>query len=193
MCALALAACLGSVEREYVTDSGADAGPTTGDDATVDAPAAEAAPGTDGGVARDGDAMVVEEMAPAEASPPADAPVDVEAGQTFSCNGTTVTSCANCPSKPIECVFCANNGSHPGVCGPAGTYCTNSAPTGASVCTCPGGTTGNLGVCPAPFQVCSFIGGIGGNWYCQTCGETGSNMETCKGGGKCNDMTGMCN
>jgi len=166
----------------------------TGDDAAVDVPvegAAESTPGMDGGAAPDGDATAVEEMTPPnEASPPVDAPV--EAGQTFSCNGTMVTSCASCTGKPIECVFCGQNGTHPGVCGPANMYCSSSAPGGATTCTCNGGVQGNLAACPDPFQVCTYIGSIGGMYYCQTCGEMGSNMGACKGGGHCNDMTGLC-
>jgi hypothetical protein len=186
---LGLAACLGGVQRNYVTDGGAE-GPATGDDVAVDAPvdgAAESTPGMDGGGAPDGDAMTVGETTPPnEASPP------VEAGQTFSCNGTMVTSCASCPGKPIECVFCGQGGTNPGVCGPANMYCSNSAPGGATTCTCNGGAQGNLAACPAPFQVCTYIGMLGGQFYCQTCGEMGSDMEVCKGGGKCSDMTGKC-
>jgi hypothetical protein len=135
--------------------------------------------------------MVIEEMAPAETSPPVDAPVEVgPPGQTFDCNGATVTSCAACANQPIECVFCASDGGHPGVCGPQGMYCSNSAPSGAMTCNCNGGVQGNLGACPAPFQVCTYIGG---QFYCQTCGEMGSNMEMCKGGGHCSDVTLTCN
>jgi hypothetical protein len=198
--ALGPAACLGSVDRAY-SDGGADTSPATGDDATVDvtvdAPVdapAESAPGMDGGGAQDGDAMMVKETAPTEASPPTDAPVDVvTTGQTFDCNGTMVTSCASCPSKPVECVFCANNNMHPGVCGAQGMYCSNSAPGGAAVCTCNGGIGGNLAACPAPFQVCTYIGTIGGMYYCQSCGEMGSDMGTCKGGGRCSAATETCN
>jgi hypothetical protein len=192
--ALGLAACLGGVDRNYA-DGGADGSPTTGDDATVDAPPVdapvEAAPAMDGGGSQDGDAMAVEETAPTEASPPVDAPVDVVTGQTFDCNGTTVTSCAACQGKPTECVFCANDGGHPAFCGSQGMYCYSSAPSGAMACTCPGGINGNVGLCPAPFQVCTYSGGIGGMFYCQTCGEMGSNMKACKGGGQCN-VTGTC-
>jgi hypothetical protein len=194
--ALALAACLDSVDREYVGDSGGDAGPTTGNDATADAPVEATPPGMDGGGgAPDGDAMVIEETAPVEASHPTDAPSDVgTTGQTYSCNGTMVSSCASCANKPVECVFCGGGGTHPGVCGPAGMYCSSSTPPSATTCTCSGGVSGNLGACPDPSQVCTFISsGIGGNWYCQTCGEPGSNNETCKGGGKCSSTTGMCN
>jgi hypothetical protein len=184
---LGLAACLGSVERNYLTDDGgAETGAGMGDDATVDA-LAEGAPldGTDGGVTQDGDAMVIEEMPPADTSPP---PTDGQAevgttGQTFSCNGTTVTSCATCTGKPIECVFCAQDGGHPGVCG-AGGYCSGSAPPGSGVCMCNGG----LAQCPAPFQVCNFIGG--GN-YCQSCGEMYTTTDPCKGGGYCG-TNGTC-
>jgi len=191
--ALGLAACLGGVQRTYLgDDGGAETGPVMGNDATVDAPAegaVEAAPGTDGGGAPDGDAMMIEDMAPPkEVGPPVDAPV--EAGQTYSCNGTMVTSCASCTGKPIECVFCANNGTHPGVCGPPNMYCSSSAPGGASTCTCNGGVQGNLSACPDPSQVCTYIGGM---FYCQSCGEMGSNMGACKGGGHCNATTGMCN
>jgi hypothetical protein len=191
--ALGLAACLGSVNRQY-SEGGTEAGPTTGDDATVDSPPAEGAPGMDGAVARDGDAMVIEEMAPPETSPPTDAPVEVgPPGQTYDCNGQMVTSCANCTGKPVDCVYCTNGGAHPGVCGPQGMLCNTSAPGGASVCTCNGGVQGNVASCPAPFQACTYIGTIGGMFYCQTCGEMGSNMEACKGGGHCNATTGVCN
>lgn len=184
--AISLAACLGGVDRIYATDSGADAGSTTGGDATMDAPP-QTEGGTDGGRTPDADAMIAQETAPAETGPPADAPADVATGQTFSCNGKMVTSCANCMNNPIECVYCANDGGHPGVCGPQGQYCTNSAPSGASVCNCPGG---NVAQCPAPFQVCSFVVNA---YYCQSCGEMGSNMETCKDGGRCSDTTLTCN
>lgn len=191
--AFGLAACLGSVDRTYA--NGSEAGSTTGDDATLDSPA-EVAPGMDGGVSQDGDAdaMVIEENAPTETSPPlTDAPVEVgPTGQTFSCNGTTVTSCANCTGKPVECVFCASDGGHPGFCGAQNMYCINSVPAGAMACTCNGGAQGNVGQCPAPFQVCTYSGGIGGMFYCQTCGENGSNMEACKGGGHCSASTGTC-
>jgi hypothetical protein len=196
--ALGLAACLGSVDRAY-SDGGAgtETGSTTDDDATADVQA-EAARGMDGGMAQEPDATMIGETGSAETSlPPADARVDVGTGQTFDCNGTTVTSCANCPSKPIECVFCAGGGQggggHPGVCGAQGSACSSSTPKGAMVCTCPGGVGGNVSLCPAPFQVCTYVGTIGGMYYCQTCGEMGSNMETCKGGGHCSDVTGMCN
>jgi len=185
--ALGLAACLGDDDRVY-EDGGA--GPTTGEDATVDAPA-EVAPGMDGGLVQDGDAMVVEEMTPADVGPPVDAPIEAPTGQTFSCNGTTVASCANCPNSPVECVFCANDGGHPGICEPKNAYCT--APSGATVCTCPGGIGGNLSLCPAPFQVCTYVGTIGGMFYCETCGAIGSGMAMCKDGGHCNAATGLCN
>jgi len=179
--ALGLAACLGSVDRSYLTDDG---GAETGNDATVDSPA-EAAPGMDGGVTQDGDAMVVEEMPPAETGPPpTDGPAEVgTTGQTFSCNGQPVTSCATCTGKPIECVFCADDGGHPGVCG-AGGYCSGSAPPGSSTCMCPGG----VAQCPAPFQVCNFIAGQN---YCQSCGEMYTTTAACKGGGHCS-TSGTC-
>jgi hypothetical protein len=194
--ALGLAACLGGVDRYYPPDDGgADTGPATGgDDATLDAPVegtAEATPGMDGGMAKDGDAMAVVETGPADTSPPpTDAPAEVgPPGQTFDCNGTMVTSCASCTGKPIECVFCGSGGTHPGVCGAAGQYCSNSAPGGATTCTCPGGPGGNVMLCPAPFQVCTFVVG---QFYCQSCGEMGSNMGACKGGGHCSDVTNTC-
>jgi hypothetical protein len=147
----------------------------------------------DGAMAQgDGDAMVIEEMAPAETSPPVDAPAEVATGQTFSCNGATVTSCAACANKPTECVFCAFDGGHPGVCGPQGMYCNGSAPSGANVCTCNGTGMGSLAQCPAPFQVCTYVMGFPGMFYCQTCGEMGSDMGMCKGGGRCSAATGTC-
>ena len=190
--ALGLAACLGSVDRNYVSaDGGSEGSSAMGDDATVDAPA-ESSPGTDAGGAQDADAMAVQETAPPDAgppidaSPPDDAQPEVGTGQTFSCNGQTVTSCAGCQGNPLECVYCANDGGHPGVCGPAGMYCTGSAPPNAAVCNCPGG---NAGQCPAAFQVCTYIGGA---FYCQTCGEMGSDMEPCKDGGHCSGMPPTC-
>jgi hypothetical protein len=192
--ALGPAACLGGVDREYA-DGGADTSSTTGNDATVDAPPdapVEAAPGMDGGVAQDGDATVADVMVLPESSPPVDAPVEAPTGQTYDCNGQPVTSCAACANKPVECVFCASDGGHPGFCGPQGMYCINSAPSGAMGCTCPGGPSGNVALCPAPYQVCVYSGGIGGTFYCQTCGDNGSNMGACKGGGHCNGFTGMC-
>lgn len=139
--------------------------------------------------------MMVQETMPAEVGPPVDAdagPPDAPAevgptGQTFACNGQQVTSCANCANNPIECVFCASDGGHPGVCGPGNQYCSNSAPGGAMVCNCPGG---NVAQCPGPSQVCSYVFN---SWYCQACGEMGSDMRPCKDGGQCNGMTLTCN
>jgi hypothetical protein len=185
--ALGLAACLGSVDRVYPDGGGGETGPAMGDDATVDSPAeAPAMPGMDGGVAQDGDAMVVDAMAPADTSPsPPDAPVDDgTTGQTFSCNGQTVTSCATCMGKPVECVFCAQDGGHPGVCGTGNSYCSGSAPSGSGTCTCPGG----VAQCPEPFQVCNFIAGQN---YCQSCGEMYTTTAACKGGGHCS-TNGTC-
>ena len=183
---LGLAACLGGVQRNYLgDDGGTETGPGMGDDSTVDSPA-EAAPADvmDGGVTQDGDAMVIPEATPAETGPP-DGPAEVgPPGQTFSCNGMTVTSCATCMGKPVECVYCASDGGHPGVCGQGNMYCSGSAPTGSGTCTCPGG----VAQCPAPFQVCNFIGG--GN-YCESCGEPYTTTVACKGGGHCS-TNGTC-
>jgi hypothetical protein len=99
-----------------------------------------------------------------------------------------VTSCATCPNKPIECVYCTGSGTHPGVCGPQNQLCNSSAPMGAGPCTCNGSAGGNVAACPAPFQVCGFVLG---QYYCQTCGEMMTATDQCKDGKYCS-VSGTC-
>jgi len=178
---LGAAACLGPVDRVY-DDGGA-----------VDAAGAIDAwePDTSGGGADagGGDGSVYEagsDVATQETSTPPEASPEAAPGQQYSCNGQMVTSCASCGSDTTECVFCAQDGGHPGVCGPKGTYCQMSAPANAAICTCQGL---KLGSCVAPFQVCVMYGPSD---YCQTCGEMGSEGYACKDGGTCNAASGTC-
>jgi hypothetical protein len=183
LAALGAAACLGGVNRVY-DDGGADE--AVPDVASPDTTTGGADGGGEAGAdAAAGDATVLE-GGPAEAGVTPDAPSEAEAGPVFLCNGQPVTSCAGCAGgNTVGCIFCAPDGSHPGVCGPK-QYCQNVAPPGAAVCNCPGSNTSS---CPAPFQVCTTIGPTD---YCQTCGEPGSGTHLCKGGGTCDEASGQC-
>jgi hypothetical protein len=186
------AACMGSVDRVY-DDGGNDAASDTAPAPDVASGGADGAGGADASIDVPDDGpndASAPETAPQEASVAPDAPPDVVTGQVYSCNGQPVTSCAACGNNTVECIFCAADGGHPGVCGAKGQYCQTSQPPNASVCNCPG-TTGAAS-CPAPFQVCSTIGFPPTN-YCQACGELGSGNEACKGGGTCNQQLGTCN
>jgi hypothetical protein len=187
---LAGVACMGSVDRVYT-----DGGSAPGSDATLADGGTEAGQGTGEGAGDDaapdaytGADATSSSDAASDAGPDAqaDAPFD---GQVFNCNGTSVTSCAACTGKTQECVYCASDGGHPGVCTMQGQLCSNpgSAPPNAMVCTCPGG---NVQSCPAPFQTCTPLFGTN---YCQTCGEQYSDTHACKGGGTCHAATGTCN
>lgn len=189
---LGAAACMGGVSRVYddggAADAtagdtgvqGADGSSSGGDDATQTAEAAVDATGdgaVDGGApdGAAGDTGVAHDAAP-----------EAEAGPTFLCNGQPVTSCATCAGNPIDCVFCAADGGHPGVCSQKQQLCINSTPQDSAICTCQG--TSPAG-CPAPFHVCTPYGGTS---YCQTCGEQGSDKKPCKGGGTCDEAAGAC-
>lgn len=189
MAALGATACMGSVNRVYEDDASLapDATSASAEDGSFDASASSDA---------DAPNDAVSDVAPAEAAPEeagntADATPEAEAGQVYTCNnGEPVSSCAQCGTDTTECVYCAQDGGHPGVCGPKNTYCNNSAPSGAAVCTCSG--TSGASTCVASFQVCAVIG-FGPTEDCQTCGEPGSNGHSCKGGGTCDQTTGTCN
>jgi hypothetical protein len=195
LASLGAGACLGGVNRVY--DDGGSGG---GTDSSVgpDTAGGHAEGGAGGDASSDvaSDVVTAGEGAAPEGAPAPDAPADAapdaaaeaeaEAGQTYLCNGQPVTSCASCGTQPVECVFCAFDGTHPGVCAPKGQYCQNWAPPQTNVCQCGGN---NLSACIAPFQVCTLIGPSD---YCQTCGEMGSGGHACKGGGTCNETTGTC-
>jgi hypothetical protein len=194
LAALCFAACLGSVNRVY--DDGGTGAPSDGSVAPETASGSDDGSGGDGsssGAASDasndvGPDVAKSEVGSPETGPAPDAATEAATGQTYACNGTQISSCAACSSGTIDCVFCMGPGGdpHPGVCGTKGQYCQSVAPAPASVCTCPGN---NVSACPTPFQVCAFAVG---QYYCQTCGETGSNGHLCRGGGTCNEQTGTC-
>jgi hypothetical protein len=181
-----MSGCLGSVDRVYES---ADGGAATPSDATTESSVAPDAPTLD--VAQPGDSGTVADatfdvVVTPDAGVEPDAAPDAGAGQTYQCGTQTVTSCSSCTGTTLDCVYCGAGDTHPGVCGAPNMYCSSSAPNGAAVCNCPGN---DLGSCVAPFQVCT---NIAGTFYCQSCGEMGSDMKPCKGGGTCNQATKTC-
>ncbi len=201
-----LAACMGSVDRVY-DDGGAPSGVDSsidgraagggleagesgsgsgsgGVDATTDATTDGATDATSDATKDAASDAAAGNDVQAESGHPPDAASDAATGQTYACGGQQVTSCAGCASGTVDCVFCGQAGSHPGVCGSKSQLCSQSTPAQSTTCNCQ-----NDGDCPAPFQVCTPFGPQS---YCQTCGENGSDGKTCKGGGTCNASSGQC-
>ncbi len=123
-------------------------------------------------------------------------------GANLLCQATnTCTSdCTACPGNPIQCFACDLNHLNPiGTCQPdvPTLYCLDTNYAGAyqggpgTHCACTFATD-----CPSENQVCINIGAPPAIMGCFTCGETDTDMFTCKGGknpSKCNAMKATCN
>jgi hypothetical protein len=125
-----------------------------------------------------------------DSAQPSDAgKADAEAGpqpNTSVCNGAPIPDCAQCPNKPVKCVFCATAGATPSTfvrCSDAGTRCRDALPPDGGYATCPCNSEADPSPCPMPYQVCNEY--AAGARECRTCGEPFTAPHKCKSGLTC--------
>jgi hypothetical protein len=111
---------------------------------------------------------------------------DSATGITYACDdgGTTTTDClTGCSGSPVSCVFCRTFSPDVATCGKEGKACSDtSLGFGYGPCGC------FLMSCVASDQICSGFPA----YQCQSCGEPGTNAQTCQGGGTCDEATATC-
>jgi hypothetical protein len=174
--ALAPAACgtiLGFEQGALRSDGGAEAaadGPTAQMDARGDGAGSDAGTVTDAG------------LEAADGGPPADAPVQADvltACDATLCGSTCVPDCTMCGQLSVTCYACDGGGAPVAICGSmsSSAFCLNG---NYAHCMC-----GQPSDCPGDNQVCT------GN-DCTSCGEMGTDMQSCAHGGRCNQQLAQC-
>ncbi len=152
--------------------SGKDGGLDASGEAGKDAPGADAP----------GDASIDSPGTPEAGT---DAGDSGSGGMTYACDdgGTTTDCLTGCSGKPVACVFCAAFNPNEGFCGADDTSCSDpSLPFGYGACSC------FLGGCVASNQICSGFYA----YDCLSCGEPGTDGQSCGGGGTCDQSTATC-
>jgi hypothetical protein len=150
--------------------------------------AAGTSPGLEGGnIPVGGDAGPSPNLDAAIDSPLAVVDAAPDGAIVYVCPTGDTTDCSKCGGgRTLGCVMCANSG--PGiyaVCTPPGVSCYASyRPSGYTWCRCPSSPS----ECKLPTQGCNSYD----NGVCVTCGESSTDGDPCKGGGKCNQSAKKC-